>query len=186
MKGKKLIIQNNFLKKALNKAGKCLHAPEQRIILGATALATQPFIDLNNKSVDKETRKTSAARTVAKIIAGTLVGVGVRYAGIKFIKNNCKYIIENGKILPVKGKSFFLPSIKKMVHGLKKTANSGLNIAEFEKRMDKYIKAMGTLAATIAMIGTNFLLDAPLTKWLTKVFVNMVNKQSEQNKKEVK
>lgn len=181
-----MIIQNNFLKQALNKAGKYLHAPEQRIILGATALATQPFIDLNNKSVDKETRKTSAARTVAKIIAGTLVGVAVRYAGIKFIKNNCRYLIKNGQILPVEGKSYFLPVVKKMVDGLKKTATGGLNIVEFEKRMDKYIKAMGTLAATIAMIGTNFLLDAPLTKWLTKVFVNMVNKPSEKNKTEGK
>ncbi len=179
-----MIIRNKAIKRVLDLSGKYLHAPEQRIILGATALATQPFIDLNNKSVDKDTRKTSAARTVAKIIAGTIVGVAVRYAGIIFIKNNCQYLIKNGKILPVKGKSYFLPAVKKMVNGLKKTANGAFNVAEFEKRMDKYIKAMGTLAATIAMIGTNFLLDAPLTKWMTKVFVNMVNKPSEKNKTE--
>lgn len=29
---------------------------------------------------------------------------------------------------------------------------------------------MGTFVATIAMIGTNFLLDAPLTKYFTGVF----------------
>lgn len=179
-----MIIQNDLVKKALDKAGKHLHAPEQRIILGATALATQPFIDLNNKSVDKETRKTSAARTIAKIIAGTIVGVAVRYAGIKFIKNNCQYTIKNGEVLVKKGKCFFMPCIKKMVEGLKKQPTDVLNEAKLKKRIDKYIKAMGTLAATIAMIGTNFLLDAPLTKWLTKIFVNKINKHAIQDKTE--
>ena len=77
-----------------------MHAPEQRILIGATGLAIQPFIDLNNKNVDKETRKTSAWRTAAKIIAGTIVGVAVRYWGIAFVKKYAQYdtIIKNGMV----------------------------------------------------------------------------------------
>ena len=55
--------------------GKKCSSAEQRLILGVTALATQPFIDAHNKSVDEETRKVSVARTIAKIIAGTLTGL---------------------------------------------------------------------------------------------------------------
>ena len=101
-----MIIKNKAIKSVLDFSGKYLHAPEQRIILGATALATQPLIDLKNKNVDEETRKTSVARTIAKIIAGTLVGVVVRYAGIAFVRRYTKYtpvINDNGlveKLIP--------------------------------------------------------------------------------------
>ena len=116
-----MIISNEKVKSGLNWAGKALHAPEQRIILGATALATQPFIDLNNKDVDEETRKISAARTIAKIIAGTTVGVIVRYAGIwaanryskfeKVFADTDKKIIE--KIIPDKKNGFLTPAFAK-------------------------------------------------------------------------
>ena len=35
---------------------------------------------------------------------------------------------------------------------------------------------MGTFAATIAMVFTNFILDAPLTKWLTGLFNKIIDK----------
>ena len=50
---------------------------ENRGILGATALLTQPAIDYYNHRVDKETRTVSRNRTIAKIIAGTGVGMFV-------------------------------------------------------------------------------------------------------------
>ena len=53
------------------------------------------------------------------------------------------------------------------------------------KRMTKYRKAMGTLVATIAMVATNFLLDAPLTKYLTNVFQKHINTPSKTQEKEV-
>ena len=53
------------------------------------------------------------------------------------------------------------------------------------KRMTKYRKAMGTLAATIAIVATNFLLDAPLTKYLTNVFQKHINTPSKTQEKEV-
>ena len=44
---------------------------------------SQPFIDASNKNVDEKTRKVSVARTIAKIIAGTLTGYFVRKGCIK-------------------------------------------------------------------------------------------------------
>lgn len=166
-----MIINNKKVQSALNWAGKCLHAPEQRLILGATALATQPFIDLNNKAVDEDTRKISAARTVAKIIAGTLVGVAVRYAGIKFVqafsKHKFVYSVDSPKmvqkIIPDPKRGFLTPTKFK-------GAEFPLPEQEVKKRIEKYQKAMGTLAATVVMVATNFLLDAPLTKYFTRIF----------------
>lgn len=155
-------------------SGKNLHSPEQRLILGATALATQPFIDLNNKAVDEDTRKTSVARTVAKIIAGTLVGVIVRQVGINYVRKYSQYTanIVNGlvtRVTPQKGRGFFVPLFE---IPLKKGQKSifPLPAEKLEKKFELYRKAMGTFVATVAMVGTNFLLDAPLTKYLTNVF----------------
>ena len=179
-----MIIKNDLANRCLKWAGKKLHAPEQRIILGATGLATQPFIDLNNKNVDKETRKTSAWRTVAKILVGTAVGVAVRYLGIAFVKKYSQFdtVMKNGlveKIIPKKGKGFFVPML---------SPKSIFPIAEdaLIKRFDKYTKAMGLFAATIAMIGTNFLCDAPGTKWLTEKFLNFQKKLDAKKKEENK
>lgn len=180
-----MIVSNEKVKSVLNWAGKALHAPEQRIILGATALATQPFIDLNNKDVDEETRKISAARTIAKIIAGTTVGVIVRYAGIwaanryskfeKVFADADKKIVE--KIIPDKKNGFLTPAFAK-------NTIFPISDAELTKRMTRYRKAMGTLLATIAMVATNFLCDAPLTKYLTKVFQKGLEKTDTQEAKQ--
>ncbi len=179
MKGRLyLIISNEKVKSAINWAGKTLHAPEQRMILGATALATQPFIDLNNKDVDEETRKISAARTIAKIIAGTTVGVLVRYAGIwaanryskfeKVFADADKKIIKN--IIPDSKRGFLTPAFAK-------NTIFPISDKEFTKRITRHRKAMGTLLATIAMVATNFLCDAPLTKYLTKIFQKGLDKK---------
>lgn len=169
-----MIISNKTVKTVLDWTGKNLHSPEQRIILGATALATQPFIDLHNKEVDEETRKTSVARTIAKIIAGTLVGYAVRRAGISFVRKYSQYTVHTvkglvTKITPEKGSGFFVPMFTKP---LKPKEKSIFPIAEdkLEKKFELYRKAMGTFVATVAMIGTNFILDAPLTKFFTGIF----------------
>ena len=73
-----MTVKGERANKAIKWIGKNISSPENRFILGATALMSQPFIDLNNKKVDEDTRKVSAARTVAKIIAGTATGVLIR------------------------------------------------------------------------------------------------------------
>lgn len=153
--------------------GEVVNSPEQRLALGATALAIQPFIDFNNKKADKETRAVSVARTIGKIVAGTLVGVAVRYGSIAAIKRfsgaELKTIDGVTRICKKSKKDIFVPLYAKI--------RSGITEAEFTKDYEKYTKALGTFVATIAMIFTNFMIDAPLTKLITKKLTAKIEKQ---------
>ena len=139
--------------KLIKSAGKKISSAEQRLILGATALATQPFIDYKNRNVDEETRKVSVARTIAKIIAGTLTGYAIRKGCIKGI--------ELMSQIPKDG----IPGYKTCF-----TPNGVLdNLTDAFKQ---YRNAMGTIVALVVMTFTNFAIDAPLTKFLTNVLIS--------------
>lgn len=129
---------DKFISHVENFGRKCTSA-HQRGILGVTALFTQPFIDAHNKSVDEKTKKYSVARTIAKIIAGTLTGVAIRYGCIKAM---------NWK--PFLPKKWNAPNIT-------------------DDMRAQYKNAMGTIVSLVVMLFTNFLIDAPLTKFLTNV-----------------
>lgn len=137
---------------AVKKAGETISSAEQRLILGATALMSQPFIDAHNKRVDEETRKVSVARTIAKIIAGTTTGFLIRKGCIKTIDALSKPAVKGASKL----KTVFTPE------DIIKT-----DTEEFKQ----YRNAMGTIVALFVMMFTNFLIDAPLTKFLTNIFV---------------
>ena len=47
-----MTISNEKTLKGLKWVGEKVSSPENRLILGVTALMSQPFIDLNNKKVD--------------------------------------------------------------------------------------------------------------------------------------
>ncbi len=145
-------IQGKKTTKSLRWIGQHISSPQNRLILGATALMSQPFIDLYNKRVDEETRKVSAARTVAKIIAGTLTGFTVRYLCILAVDKMTKPLntkrLKNRKL-----QTFFTP--KKLPHS-----------------MLKYKQALGTIISLAVMTVTNILIDAPLTQYLTNKFVH--------------
>ena len=136
----------------INKAGEKISSAEQRLILGASALLSQPFIDANNKKVDEKTRKVSVARTIAKIIAGTTTGFLIRKGCIKGIEALSQLEAPN---VP-KIKTFFTPKgIKRII----------------PEEFVQYRNAMGTIVALIVMTFTNFAIDAPLTKFLTNLLV---------------
>ena len=148
--------------------GENITSPQNRVILGATALMSQPFIDLHNRNVDEETRKVSAARTVAKILAGTTTGFLVRHYSIKAVNAMTK--TEN----------------------IKKTIDTLLIPPKFKNPMIKVIKGinhyrytLGTFLSIGVMMFTNFAIDAPLTKFLTNIFVKKV-KEHDKNKAEKK
>jgi len=131
---------------------------ENRGIMGATALLTQPAIDYHNHKVDEETRRVARNRTIAKIIAGTGVGMlvvrGPIYQGILAmtdIKGNSKF---SKALLPKR----FLKEI-----------------SENPKFLKNYRSALAMAIALAAMCGTNFALDAPITVWLT----NALNEKTE-------
>lgn len=154
------VYSNGKVINGIKKVGEKISSAEQRLILGASALMSQPFIDAHNKSVDEKTRKVSVARTVAKIIAGTFTGYYIRKGCIKGIKALSEMPGANVS----KYKTLFTPS------------NAKNNISD---AFLQYRNAIGTVVALVVMMFTNFLIDAPLTKFLTNTFI----KHGEEDKK---
>lgn len=184
------IIVNNRTRNFLtNYVGKYINSPEQRLIQGVTAMSIQPFVDYYNKKADDETRAVSVSRTIGKIIAGTLVGVGVRYLSIYATKQFSRYTIKEvlnkdgielvKKVVPKSKKDIFMPILNF------KTPNK--TAEQFQEKYNNYIKTMGTVVACFAMMFTNFAFDAPLTKWITsKLTPIMRNKIANQKAMEDK
>lgn len=158
-----MTISNEKTLKGLKWVGEKVSSPENRLILGVTALMSQPFIDLNNKKVDEDTRKVSAARTVAKIIAGTTTGV--------LIRSGCIHAIDAFTKLPTE----ITPDMK-----FKKLRTLFTPSVGILKDLNQYKKSLGTILSLGVMVVTNFLLDAPLTKFLTNKFVDRINSKKEQ------
>ena len=148
-----------------NKIDNWVSKPAQnRFIMGATALMTQPFIDYNNKKVDEETRKMAFFNRLAVILAGTTVGMFI-------VRGPIHTLTE--KMTNLKGNSRFSKALlpKKYLK----------EITENEKFLKNYRVALSTSLAVSSCAVTNFLLDAPLTIYLTNSFkdkfVDKVTKQ---------
>lgn len=139
---------------------------ENRAIMGATAIITQPIIDYKNHKVDEETREVSRNRTIAKIVVGTLVGIIVRGSCYKLVQKMTN-ISGTGKhsraLIPAK----YLEEFKSV-----------------QKFLDNYKSALSTGTAIGAMCFTNFAIDAPLTVWLTNK-LNAKSKAKKEKKSEV-
>lgn len=135
---------------------------ENRLIMGATAIATQPFIDEHNKRVDKETARASRNRTIGKIIAGTAVGCLVRSGVYKLIQKTTSEDISIDRwdnFLTPRGSSKVSPHLQK-------------------NRLRNYRTVAATLIAMFVMIGTNILFDVPLTTRIS----NYLNKRDAKKK----
>ncbi len=137
---------------------------ENRLIMGATALVTQPVIDYNNHKVDEETRRVSRNRTIAKILAGTGVGIVVRGSCYKLVN----------KMTDINGKGKYSKALipKSYIGKFSKTV----------KFLRNYKSALSTGMAILAMCVTNFAIDAPLTVYLTNKFNAMTDPSKSKNK----
>ena len=133
-----------------------------RGIMGATALLTQPTIDYYNHRVDDETRTVSRNRTIAKIIAGTLVGM--------FVVRGPVYKLVEKMTNPI-GKSKYSKALipPKYIEELAKN----------ETYLKNHRATLAMAIALAAMCVTNFVLDAPLTIF----FTNFLNEKSGVSKK---
>ncbi len=148
----------------------------QRLAIGTFGLVIQPMIDIHNKEVDEETRKTSAVRSAAKAIIGTATGIVVRGAcmkasELKFAKRDAlgKIVKENGKLVLDEQK-------------IKNTFKEGFEHLNLdEKTLSDSVKrvpsVIGTIAALGVMIITNFVVDAPLTN----ITMEKINKFMEEH-----
>jgi hypothetical protein len=149
---KTLNTSDQKLKSYKGKVDTLTHPAYNRAIMGASALILQPTIDGMNRSVDKETRKVSVCRTIAKIIAGTAVGILVRGSSHELIK----------KFTDIKGTAKYSKAlIPKDI--LKKYLTN-------ESKLNNYRSTLSTTLAILAMCITNFVLDAPLSAYLTNRF----------------
>lgn len=160
--------------KVINKVahiGEKWTSPQQRVVMGITALMTQPFIDAKNNRVDEETRRASVARTLAKIIVGTATGFAIRYLCIKGINYSSKTLSE----IPKNASSF-----SKKIQTLFTPENGSYYTKD---SMEQYRNAMGTFVSLGIMLFTNFLVDAPWTKKLTNIFVDIDNRMRGENKR---
>lgn len=148
--------------KIINFFDKRISVPENRLIIGVTALASQPFIDLYNKDVDEKTRVVSCARTIAKTVSGIITGVSIRAGFIKLAQN---YSVVGDKGVK-KAKKFFTPTnaLSDKTHAYR-----------------QYQNTVGTLLAVVGMLFTNFLIDAPLTKFLTNKLMDRFENTGKQN-----
>lgn len=142
-----------------NKAGHVLASPHwNRVVIGAAAISSQPWMDLYNPKVDKDTAKASSLRTTAKIIVCTSVGFVVRGLCYKLVQ--------------------------KYAHGSAKEGSTLLTPREILEEANKELKAnklkihknaLSTITALAAMLFTNFLIDAPVTTMLSNKFLKMAN-----------
>ena len=139
------------------------HPAINRAIMGVTAIGIQPAIDYYNHRVDEETRTVSRNRTIAKIVAGTAVGIAVRGTCYELVK----------KMTDVKGKGKFSRALIPNKDYLRTFLKDGV-------RLNNYRSALSTAIAILAMCFTNFLIDAPLTVH----FTNKLNARSARIKQE--
>ena len=142
------------------------HPAINRLIMGASALATQPVIDYYNHKVDKETREVSRNRTIAKILVGTGVGMLVRGSCFELVK----------KMTNINGKGRWSKSLMPTKYLKELLADENL--------LKNYRNALATSIAILAMCFTNFLIDAPLTVCLTNHFNKKTNEKAQKNKQE--
>lgn len=133
-----------------------------RLIIGAFAFLTQPWIDLFNPDVDKETKKMSFVRTMAKITVGTATGFAVRWGCSEWMKKFTKTEKELGSAKNIKKATLFMPTDKKAVELLNKS----------KTLMGHHRNVIGTFVAIFVMMIT----DPPLTVFMTNLF----NKQKKQ------
>lgn len=183
---KPIKISNKKVANGIYWLGENCTSAKQKLITGGTGLMIQPFIDINNKDVDEKTRKTSCAKTISRAIIGTTTGVLIREACIKvlgaftktkaIVKEEVKKAAkkQGTKVKPL-NKDIDLKAWQQCL--LPESMKNSRNIAEIKK----YRGALGTFAALGIMLFTNFLIDAPVTSWLTNnVFSPLLNKEKKE------
>ena len=157
-RGFKSICRTKGYRKLTEFALDNISSAEQRLLVGVTGVVMQPWIDLKNKKVDKETRLYSACKNCAKALIGATTGFFIRKGCIKFVNR----LIENGKLLP-KNKT---------------------GIRHYAQKVKNYGNALGTGLAIVVMMATNFILDAPLTQLLSSKLYKNISQTTGKDKKQ--
>jgi len=140
-----------------------------RGIIGLTALATQPAIDNYNHKVDDETRQISVLRKIGKIIGCTTVGMFC-------VRGPMREIVK--KMTNLKGNNKYSKALLPKKYLVEMSNN--------EKFLKNYRSALTMGLALVAMSFTNFLLDAPVSAFITNFLIDKRNDKKKQEEKHIK
>ena len=157
----------------------------QKIVMSGSEAVVGPMMDIGiGKAITKitnekdgrtnESSKVQAIRTFSQSVGGTIVGVITRLACIglataAFAKLGAK---AGGKIAKIINEDNLSPDVNKFL---------------YQDNAEKWGKNFGGAIATIVMLGTNFIIDAPFINWINKKATDVVdNFSNKNNKKEVK
>ncbi|MBQ3310697.1 hypothetical protein IJG72_01325 [bacterium] len=121
---------------------------KQTIILMIPGLTINPAIDLFNKKVDDETRKFSACRSIAKELAGSSIGVGVR----ALCGMGCEKLLKKGHLF---GKML------------------DKNAKDYLKQLKEHAGIVGGISALGALLFTDFFVDIPFINFTNELLVKL-------------
>lgn len=153
----------SLLSKAAN-----INSWQQRTALGLAAITFQPIIDLTNKDVDKDTRRISANRSFAKGLVGAATGIAIRGGCMKVVEKAFENEKFTNSIAKYTAENFSEEAIEKSKDFIKNQGGA-----------KKYAAVIGTITALGVMLATNFLIDAPVTNWLTNKMNEKYEKDTE-------
>lgn len=160
----------------------------QKIVMSGSEAVVGPAMDVGIGEIitkatgetdgrTRESSKVQAIRTFSQSVGGTIVGVVIRLACIGAATALFSKVGEKagGKIAQIVNEN-----------NLTKKANA----YEYKDNMEKWGKTVGGAAATLVMLVTNFIIDAPFINWINKKATNVVDKlgknKNTQQAKEVK
>lgn len=151
----------------------------QKIVMSGSEAVIGPVMDVAigeaitkaTNETDGRTRESSkvqAIRTFSQSVGGTIVGVIIRLACIGAVTALCAK--GGGKL----GK--YLQGL--VQDSAKESANVSGKINEYlkEKDLQKWGKNLGGAVATLVMLVTNFIIDAPFINWINKKATDVVDK----------
>ena len=108
-----------------------------------------------------ESSKVQAIRTFSQSVGGTIVGVIIRLACIAAATAACS------------------SAGKKVGSEIGKILSKGVDVEnayQFQENASKWGKNIGGAAATMVMLVTNFIIDAPFINWINKKTTDFVDK----------
>ena len=154
----------------------------QKIVMSGSEAVVGPVMDVGigevitkvTKEEDGRTRdssKVQAIRTFSQSVGGTIVGVIIRMICIGAATALC-----------MKARKKTGGTIADIVNKNNEMVKEGAYI--YKKNMETWGKNIGGVVATLVMLGTNFIIDAPFINWINKKATDIVDNKILKNKKD--
>ena len=170
----------------------------QKIVMSGSEAVVGPVMDVAIGEVitkaagetdgrTRESSKVQAIRTFSQSVGGTIIGVIIRLLCIGAVTALCA---KGGEKLGGYLKKLVNETAEATTKEITGKANE-INKYLKEKDLQKWGKSLGGAIATLVMLVTNFIIDAPFINWINKKATDVVdkfdkNKEQKIQEKEVK